>query len=95
MKYDSEEDFENVLLSEDTQDSMEALASKEADLTVKSIRRELETTRKEVGKRQETNGELRKSLKDAIALIKPMKDHINRTDEEKEQLRAELSSTVP
>ena len=94
MKYDSEEDIENILQSEGTADSMEALASKEADLTVKSIRRELETTRKEVGKRQVTNEELRQSLRDALALIKPMKDHINRTDHEKEQLQTELSTTI-
>lgn len=74
---------------------MELVSTKEANNVVKNLRAHLKKTRDEIQLREETNGELRKSLSEAANLIKPLKEHVTRIESERVHLQSELAiSTI-
>ena len=56
-----------------------------------SLQQQLSSANDAVRVRDESNADLRKSLQEAVSLIKPLKEHVARAESEKEDMRRELA----
>uniref|UniRef100_A0A7S3Q4Q4 Uncharacterized protein n=1 Tax=Chaetoceros debilis TaxID=122233 RepID=A0A7S3Q4Q4_9STRA len=93
----SEASFERRSSNDDSKIDMrglETMASREADEAVKRLRYHVKASRDENDMREKANGELRKSLKDAADLIKPLKEHVTRIENERVKLQLQLDSVT-
>jgi len=84
-------ELENVRVSMEQDDS--ASCDDRSDVLIENnALAELDAIKNEVRNKDAANEALRKSLKDAVELLKPLKEHTERAELEKEKILLELSS---
>jgi len=66
----------------------------ESDARVKRLKANLASSKKAAILKDEANAELRSTLKDAVDLIKPLKEQVSRLEDEKKQLQIELKTAT-
>jgi chromosome segregation ATPase len=72
--------------------SANLISNTDAALKVAELEAEISVFRGDLKARDESNAELRTSLKEAVALLKPLQDAVNKSEQEKKQLQEELDA---
>jgi len=90
----SEASFEKQGIDLLSMRNIELVAARQADVVVRDLRAHIKGARDENQLREKSNEDLRASLAEAADLIKPLKDHVTRIEEERILLQAELASTT-